>query len=135
GLSREGGLEPITVRQYAGSGEVRKTVRLFDFDDPENNDFVVTNQFVLQGFKDPIKPDIVVFVNGIPLVVIECKAPSIRNPIEAAIEDNFHKYQSPDLGYDRLFFYNHFLVATCGILARHGTIGSNVNHYARWSEA
>ena len=32
-------------------------------------------------------------------------------------------------------FYNHFLIATCGILARHGTIGSSVNHYARWSEA
>ncbi len=45
------------------------------------------------------------------------------------------RYQSRGSGYERLMFYNHFLVATCGRLARHGTIGANVNHYARWSEA
>ena len=38
-------------------------------------------------------------------------------------------------GYDKLIFYNHFLVATCGTLVRHGNIGANVNHCARWSEA
>src|SRR5206468_2034912 len=48
---------------------------------------------------------------------------------------NFVKYQTRELGYDRIFFYNHFLVACCGMLARHGTIGANVNHYARWSES
>lgn len=134
-LSRSGGLEPITVIQDFGNGPEEKTVRLFDFDNPENNDFVVTNQFELQGFKEPIYPDIVVFVNGIPLVIIECKSPTIRNPIEEAVEKNFRKYQSPELGYDRLFFYNHFLVATSGQEAKHGTLGANVNHYAKWSEA
>lgn len=135
GLSRSGGLEPITVVQNFGHGPENVTVRLFDFDNPENNDFVVTNQFQLDGFKEPIYPDIVIFVNGIPLVIIECKSPSIPKPVEQAIEKNFTKYQTPGLGYDRLFIYNHFLIATCGTLARHGTIGAGVNHYARWSEA
>ena len=45
GLSRSGGLEPITVTQNFGEGNEQKTVRLFDFDNPENNDFLVTNQF------------------------------------------------------------------------------------------
>ncbi|MDN5845706.1 MAG: HsdR family type I site-specific deoxyribonuclease, partial [Candidatus Nitrosocosmicus sp.] len=135
GLSRSGGLDPITVVQNFGEGNVDKTVRLFDFENPENNDFVVTNQFQLEGLKEPIYPDIVVFVNGIPLVVIECKSPNIRNPIQEAVEKNFARYQSRGHGYERLMFYNHFLIATCGILARHGSIGSDVNHYARWSEA
>jgi type I restriction enzyme R subunit len=135
GLSRSGGLEPITVTQNLGEGNVEKTVRLFDFDDPENNDFLVTNQFVIHGLKEPIYPDIIVFVNGIPLVIIECKSPSIRNPIQEAVEKNFARYQSRGYGYERLMFYNLFLIATCGILARHGTIGADLNHYARWSEA
>ena len=135
GLSRSGGLEPITVTQNFGEGNVEKTIRLFDFDNPENNDFLVTNQFQLEGLKQPIFPDIVVFVNGIPLVLIECKSPYIREPIQEAVEKNFERYQSRGSGYERLIFYNHFLVATCGEIARHGTIGANVNHYARWSEA
>ena len=135
GLSRSGGLEPITVSQNFGDGNENKTIRLFDFDNPENNDFLVTNQFKMDGLKEPIYPDIVVFVNGIPLVVIECKAPSIRNPIQEAVEKNFARYQSRGHGYERLMFFNHFLIATCGDLARHGSIGSDVNHYARWSEA
>ena len=88
GLSRSTGLEPITVTQNFGEGNEEKTVYLFDFDNPENNDFLVTNQFQLEGLKEPIFPDIVIFVNGIPLVVIECKAPSIRNPIQEAVEKN-----------------------------------------------
>jgi type I restriction enzyme, R subunit len=135
GLSRTGGLEPITVTQNFGDGNVEKTVRLFDFDNPENNDFIVTNQFQLEGLKQPIFPDIVIFVNGIPLVLIECKSPYIKDPIVEAVEKNFERYQSRGSGYERLLFYNHFLVATCGNLARHGTVGASVNHYARWSEA
>lgn len=135
GLSRTGGLEPITVTQNFGEGNVEKTVKLFDFDNPERNDFLASNQFQLEGLKQPIYPDIVIFVNGIPLVIIECKSPYIKDPINEAVEKNFERYQSRGSGYERLIFFNHFLIATCGTLARHGTIGVSVNHYARWSEA
>lgn len=137
GLSRSGGLEPVTVTQNFGNGPEEKTVRFFEFDPDKlgDNDFVVTNQFQLDGYKQPIFPDIMVFVNGLPLVIIECKAPSIPSPIEQAVTKNFQKYQDRELGYDRLFFYNHFLIATCGTLARHGTIGASANQYARWSES
>ncbi len=60
----------------------------------ENNDFIVTNQIELDGLKEPIYADIVVFVNAIPLVIIECKAPSFRYPIQEAVEKNFASYQS-----------------------------------------
>jgi type I restriction enzyme R subunit len=135
GLSRSGGLEPITVTQNLGEGNVERTVKFFDFDNPENNDFLVTNQFQLDGLKLPIFPDIVLFVNGIPLVIIECKSLYIRDPIQEAVEANFERYQSRGAGYERLMFYNHFLIATSGTAARHGTIGARTNHYARWSEA
>ena len=136
GLSQSGGLEPITVDQYDQNGLVKKTIKLFDFDNIENNDFVVTNQFELQGFKNPIFPDIVLFVNGFPLVLIECKSPFRRNWLEDAVEkENFRKYRSTGNGYERLMFYNHILVAACGLYARHGTISSDVNHFqnSRWS--
>ena len=138
GLSQTGGLEPITVDQYDDNGTVKKTIKLFDFDNIENNDFVVTNQFELQGFKNRIYPDIVLFVNGIPLVIIECKSPFRRNWLEDAVEkENFRKYRSVGNGYERLMFYNHILIATCGIQARHGTISSDVTHFknSRWSDA
>ena len=134
-LSISGGLDPVVVTQNLGDGPTEKVVRFFDFGDPQNNDFLATNQFHLDGFKRYIIPDIVIFVNGIPLVVIECKSPTIPDPIGEAVERrNFNRYQQGGEGYERLFFYNHCLVATCGIQARVGTIGSTVNHFARWAK-
>ena len=135
GLSKSGGLEPIVATQNFGDGPVEKRVKVFDFDNTENNDFVVTNQFQLNGFKNPIFPDITLFVNGIPLVQIECKSPSIPDPIGEAVDrKNFYKYQQKGNGYEKLFFYNHCLIATCGTLARVGTLNSNVNYYSRWAK-
>ena len=134
-LSMSGGLDPIVVTQNLGDGPAERVVRLFDFVNPQNNDFLVTNQFHLNGFKRHILPDIVIFVNGIPLVIIECKSPAIPDPIGEAVErKNFSRYQQRGDGYERLFFYNHCLIAACGTLARVGTVGSGVNHFARWSK-
>ena len=135
GLSQTGGLEPVVVTQNFGDGPEQKILKVFDFDNVENNDFIVTNQFKVQGFKNPIFPDVVVFVNGIPLVVIECKDPTIPRPIEQAYEKNFTHYQNPGQGFEKLFFYNHAMIATCGTLARVGTLQSHINYYARWAEA
>lgn len=134
GLSQTGGLEPVVVTQNFGDGPEQKIVKIFDFENVKNNDFLVTNQFKIQGLKKTIFPDIVVFVNGIPLVVMECKDPTIPNPIEQAYDDNFTRYQESGAGYDKLFFYNHCMIATCGTLARVGTLQSEINYYARWSE-
>lgn len=131
GLSRTGGLIPVVVTQ----NDEHKTVRIFDFEDVENNDFLVTNQFKIHGFKSSIFPDIVVFVNGIPLVIIECKDPTSPRPLEQAYEKNFTRYQSAGMGFERLFFYNHAMIVTCGVLAKVGTLQSNINHYARWADA
>ena len=127
GLSQTGGLDPVVVTQNFGDGPEQKIVKIFDFENIDNNDFLVTNQFQVQGYKTPIYPDVMVFVNGIPLVIIECKDPTIPRPIEQAYEKNFTHYQNPGQGFEKLFFYNHCMVATCGTLARVGTLQSHVN--------
>jgi type I restriction enzyme R subunit len=134
GLSR-GNLEPITVIQDRGSGPKPYTVRLFDFDNLENNNFLVTNQFELWGHKDTIFPDVMIFVNGIPLVVIECKSPTLTNPLEEAISDNLARYQERNSGFEKLFFYNQIIVATCGTQARYATINAKSVNYKEWVEA
>lgn len=61
------------------------TVKLVDFDNPFNNIFTVANQYDVLGDIDRIIPDLVVFVNGLPLAVIECKSPTINHPLENGI--------------------------------------------------
>lgn len=126
-------LKPVEILFDLGSGEEMKSVKLFDFNEPEENNFLVTNQLSFRKHKGSVIPDIMIFVNGFPLVMIECKSPKIEEPITNAIEDNLTRYQIHDNGADRLFFYNLFLVATCGDYARHGCIDANVNFYSRWS--
>lgn len=131
GLSQTGGLEPVVVTQNA----IKKAVHIIDFQNIENNDFLVTNQFKIQGFKNLILLDLAIFVNGIPLVIAECKDPAAWRPIEQAYEKNISRYQCQGLGFERLFFYNHAIIATCGTVARVGTVEANINHYAKWSSA
>ena len=129
----DGSLKPLYVHIDLGNGGEDKNVSLFNFDEPENNHFLVTNQYTFRKHHDHIKPDITIFVNGFPLVIIECKDPAIVDPINEAVNDNLSRYQTANNGADRLFFYNLFLIATCGIKARHGCIDANVNFYSRWS--
>jgi type I restriction enzyme, R subunit len=128
-------LMPLEIPFDLGNGEENQTVHLFNFKEPEKNDFVATNQLKFKTHKGSILPDITIFVNGFPLVIIECKSPNIADPIGEAVRDNLKKYQTSDNGADRLFFYNLFLIATCGGYAKHGCIQEEVdeNFYAKWT--
>jgi len=121
-----------------------QTVRFIDFDHLERNDFLVINQFRVDppwavGDKDFIVPDIVLFVNGIPLVVIECKSPAATNPMEEAITQllryaNQRDWVEEEEGAERLFHYNQFTVATTFYEARAGTISACYEHYLEWKD-
>jgi len=117
------------------------TIRYIDFNEPQNNHFLAINQFrvdtpaAVTNHSRHI-PDIVLFVNGIPLVVIECKAPGIPTPLEKAIEQllqysNQRGGEQPE-GIERLFWYNQALVATYFYGARISTIGASYEHYMDW---
>ena len=64
----------ISVEQDLGKGRRGQTVKIIDFDVPENNEFLCVNQFKIEGPEQNIIPDIILFVNGLPLGVIECKS-------------------------------------------------------------
>lgn len=122
-------------------GGRNQTVRFVDFEHPECNDFLVINQFRVDapGGCNYIVPDLVLFVNGIPLIVIEAKSPAITDPIFEAITQ-LRRYSNQrdeiedDEGAERLFHYNQFLIATCYYEARAGTIAASYEHYLEWKD-
>lgn len=120
----------VSVEQDLGHGKKNQTVRLIDFDTLENNEFLVVNQFKVSGLTENIIPDVVLFVNGLPLVVIECKSPFITNPIAQGVKQ-IARYQSDA---DRLFYYNEILISTCGQQVKYGTIGAKLRHYGEWKD-
>jgi type I restriction enzyme R subunit len=123
-----------------------KTVHYVDWEHPENNTFTVMNQFrvdcpggMSKGF---IVPDLVLFVNGIPLVVVECKSPGVAEPLPAAV-DQLRRYSNQrkaageiedNEGNERLFHTSQFLVATSFDEARVGTIGADMQHFLEWKD-
>jgi type I restriction enzyme R subunit len=120
----------MSVEQDLGKGKKNQTVRLIDFDNVENNEFLVVNQFTVSGLTENIIPDVVLFVNGLPLVVVECKSPFITSPIAQGVKQ-LERYQSDA---DRLFFYNQILISTCGQQAKYGTVKSQFRHYGEWKD-
>lgn len=127
-----------SVMQDLGKGNKGQTVKVIDFDNPENNEFLCTNQFKIEGINQNIIPDIVLFVNGLPLAVIECKSPYITNPMEAGINQllRYANLRQPheDEGAEKLFHYNQLMVSTYRDKARVGTISSRMEHYLEWKD-
>ena len=128
----------ISVMQDLGKGNKGQTVHIIDFENPENNEFLCTNQFKVSGVNQNIVPDILCFVNGLPLAVIECKSPYITNPMEAGI-DQLLRYANRrtsehNEGAEKLFHYNSMMVSTHRDKARVGTITSLMEHYLEWKD-
>ncbi|WP_300021746.1 type I restriction endonuclease subunit R [uncultured Maribacter sp.] len=133
-------LENTTVSKNEQTGELSPTVRFIDFENLENNSFTAISQFkvVVTGTDHHIIPDMVLFVNGLPLVVVEAKSSKVKEPIPEAI-DQLMRYseQRGDTGEGNkeLFFYNQFLVTTCRTEAKFGTITTKIEkHFYRWTD-
>ena len=129
----------IALVQARGEGRKSHTVRFFDFENPERNDWVVTRQFKVLGSKKHIIPDLVVFVNGIPLAIIECKSPTIGDAWKSEAIKQLHRYQETgskwkDLGAPRLFEAAQVLIGTCGERAIYGTVGTPERYFLEWKE-
>jgi len=132
--------EGTSVPENRQTREKSPTVRYVDFSKRDNNRFIAVCQFKVRipGTEKHIKPDIVLFLNGLPIVVIECKSPKCEEPIGEAI-DQLMRY-SEQRGYESegvpaLFYNNQILVATCRQEARAGSITSHIEkHFYRWSD-
>ncbi len=124
-----------------------ETVKLIDWDDMEQfdpatskNEYLAISQYKVRipGTEEHIIPDVVLFVNGMPLVVIECKAPDIAEPVAEGIEQ-LMRYQSrrgsQELeGVPELFYFNQFMVSTCFHDARYSTITGQKSHFIEWKD-
>ncbi len=129
------------------TGEADPVVKLIDFARPGRNQFHAINQFRIDTpgcVKSCIIPDIVLFVNGIPLVVVEAKIgdPNTANPLHAAFEQLLrYRNGRPETlkaglreGEPRLFYTNLLLVRTCGEKTEFGTITSGHEHFYAWKD-
>jgi type I restriction enzyme R subunit len=127
-----------SVEQDPGKGCKGQTVKIIDFDNLDNNEFLCTNQFKVEGPNQNIVPDIVLFVNGLPLAVIECKSPYITNPMQTGIEQLLRyanrRHPHEDEGAERLFHYNQMMVSTHRDKARVGTLSSRLEHFLEWKD-
>lgn len=133
-------LENTTVSRNEITGEQSPTVRYIDFETIENNIFTAISQFkvAILGTDHHIIPDMVLFVNGLPLVVVEAKSPKTKEPIPEAI-DQLMRYseQRGDSGEGNkeLFYYNQFIITTCRSEAKFGTITTHIpKHFYRWTD-
>ncbi len=120
-----------------------RRIRYIDWANPENNEFLIINQFRVDEpigqQHDYILPDLVLFVNGIPLVVIECKSPAVTNPIESAINQllrysNQRHWIDEDEGNEKLFHYTQLMIASDFDDARMCTPGGQFEHYLSWKD-
>ncbi|WDM58730.1 type I restriction endonuclease subunit R [Pseudomonas sp. NEEL19] len=116
--------------QYQVDGETRGDfVRLIDWADVQANEWLAVNQFSIQGPKHTRRPDIILFVNGLPLVLLELKNPADVNAdlFKAFDQLQTYKEQIPDV-----FHYNEILVISDGSEARMGSLSADIERFARW---
>lgn len=118
----------VEYRRQDGSIKGDK-VRLIDFTDPTNNDFMVTNQFTVVESGHNRRPDVVAFVNGLPLVVIELKNAANQS---ATIEDAYNQLQTYKAQIPSLFRTNAALITSDGLLARVGSLSAGEDRFMPW---
>ena len=137
------GVTKTTVARNEVTGEENPLVKLIDFKDWDSNKFVAINQFRIVtpgGPREGIIPDIVLFVNGLPFSVVECKDVDVADPISSAVDQimRYANTREDDFGIkegeERLFYYNLFSIATHGEEARVGSISGDFEYYLNWKD-
>jgi type I restriction enzyme R subunit len=124
--------------QQSLQGDLKSfTLQYIDWDHPERNVYHVTEEFSVErsGSRETYRPDLVLFVNGIPLAVIECKRPDLgpgKDPIKEAISQ--HLRNQKDDGIPQLFLHSQLLLAVSKNQAKYGTTGTPAKFWAVWKE-
>ncbi|WP_297058635.1 type I restriction endonuclease subunit R [Thermosulfurimonas sp.] len=123
-------VDGVTVEYRREDGSIAGAqVRVIDFDDPANNDFLAVNQFTVTEGRHTRRPDIVLFVNGLLLVIIELKNPADE---EATIWTAYQQLQTYKAELPTLFAFNELLVISDGLEARMGTLTAGREWFKPW---
>ena len=124
--------EGINVSYQKDGHQRGDLVWLIDFENPENNEFIVANQFTVIENGNNKRPDIILFINGLPLVVIELKNPADEN---ATIKSAFKQLQTYKEIIPGLFTYNGFMIISDGLEAKAGSLSSGMSRFMSWKSA
>ena len=121
--------EGIDVEVYQEGEAKGSKIWLVDFERPTNNEFIVCNQFTVTNENSTKRPDVVLLVNGLPLVVIELKNPTDE---QATVKKAFTQLQNYKTAIPALFHYNGVLVASDGLDARAGALTVSYSRFLAW---
>lgn len=123
-------VDGITVEYRHKDGHIAGAqARVIDFDTPDNNDWLAVNQFTVIENKINRRPDVVLFINGLPLVLLELKNAADEN---ATIWSAYHQFQTYKAQLPTLFTYNALLVISDGVEARIGTLTAGKEWFKPW---
>src|ERR1051325_2762145 len=135
------GVKVVYAEKPAWSRDDEVRIRLFDFENAAQNDFLAVNQFRVEfiGRQGFVIPDIVLFVNGIPLGVVECKSPAIIEPMNEGINQllrysNQREEVPEEEGVPHLFHFNQIMVSTWFYEARAAALGAQYESYQEWKD-
>lgn len=125
-------VEGVEVSDFVEGEVVYQTIKLIDFETPSNNDWLVVNQLEVTEDGTKKRPDVFVYVNGIPLVVMELKSTSRE---EVTIEDAYNQLMNyKEVHIPSLFYYNAFLVISDGVCTKAGTITAPYDRFMSWKK-
>lgn len=125
-------VEGVEVSDFIESEVVYHTIKLIDFEVSKNNDWLVVNQLEVTEDGTKKRPDVFVYVNGIPLVVMELKSTSRE---EVTIEDAYNQLMNyKEVHIPSLFYYNAFLVISDGVSTKAGTITASYDRFMSWKK-
>lgn len=117
----------VSIPDHLRGGQKTERLRVVDWETPESNDFLLVSQFSVTGELYTCRPDLVGFVNGLPLVVIELKRPGV--PAKAAFDENLTHYKRE---IAPLFWYNALMIASNGTDSRVGSLTADWERFFEW---
>jgi type I restriction enzyme R subunit len=121
---------PVSLPDPERGGQRILRVRVIDWQNVVSNDFLLVSQFSVTGSLYTCRPDLVGFVNGLPLVVIELKKPGV--PAKQAFDENLTSYKHQQNGVPPLFWYGAFLIASNGTESRVGSLTADWERFFEW---
>jgi type I restriction enzyme R subunit len=120
----------VSVPDRERGGQKAERLRVIDWENPANNDFLLVSQFSVTGSLYTCRPDLVGFVNGLPLVVIELKQPGV--PAREAFDENITSYKHSQNGVPALFAYNAFIICSNGTDSHVGSLTADWGRFFEW---
>jgi type I restriction enzyme R subunit len=125
----KGGIQ-VSVPDREHGGQKVERVQVMDWQHAEANEFLLVSQMTVTGSLYTVRTDLIGYVNGLPLVIVELKRPGV--PVRQALDENLTSYKHPLNGVPSLFWYNALMIASNGTESRVGTLTAEWERFSEW---